>query len=222
MSNAKKRLIGSIAVAFLISVVIAISQVSPSRAILPFLSQADTPIVQKDAGLEFEGFGTPNTGTITRTIFRGECSGEDPGSIKARFYSTTTPPAADRRVVIRNVSRGMAGDTAPYTDREYNKGRTSRGTNVAFGTSHRQQYFAVIEGLNNFEYEIKQGSSVLEQGTFTAEISRDEQTRSRNAICSDEKYCRDSEDTPLDKCETVRIRSRCHCPDKPNETFVRR
>ncbi|MBV8884863.1 MAG: hypothetical protein JO235_12830 [Chroococcidiopsidaceae cyanobacterium CP_BM_RX_35] len=62
---------------------------------------------------------------------------------------------------------------------------------------------------------------MLEQGTFTAEVSRDEQTRSRNAICSDEKYCRDSEDTPLDKCETVRTRSRCHCPDKPNETFIR-
>lgn len=52
MSNVKKRLISSIAIAFLISVVLAISQVSPSRAILPFLAQADVPITQKDAGLE--------------------------------------------------------------------------------------------------------------------------------------------------------------------------
>ncbi|MBV8886205.1 MAG: hypothetical protein JO235_19735, partial [Chroococcidiopsidaceae cyanobacterium CP_BM_RX_35] len=150
MSNAKKRLIGLIVIPLLLSTLLDISQASPSRGNLPFLSQADVPTAQKEAGLEFEGFGTPNTGTITRTIFQGECSGEDPGSIKARFYSTTTPPGADRRVVIRNVSRGIAGDTAPYTDREYNKGRTSQATTVAFGTSHKQQYFAVLEGLNNF------------------------------------------------------------------------
>ncbi|UBF24328.1 hypothetical protein K9N68_21815 [Kovacikia minuta CCNUW1] len=44
---------------------------------------------------------------------------------------------------------------------------------------------------------------IVERGTFTAQMSRDERTRNRSAICSDEKYCRDSENTPLDKCETV-------------------
>lgn len=182
-----------------------------------------TPTTPKDAGLEFEGFGTPNTGRITDTIYRGECPGESQGSIKARFYSTGKSPAPGQRVVVRNVSRGLVGDTAPFTDRDYSEGRTSESTSVEFGTKHELRHFVVLEGQNNLEYEIrKSDSAVVERGAFTAQISRDERTRNRNAICSDEKYCRGSENTPLDQCENVSTRSRCYCPDKPSDKFIRR
>ncbi|UBF28992.1 hypothetical protein K9N68_14815 [Kovacikia minuta CCNUW1] len=123
--------------------------------------------------------------------------------------------------MIRNVSRGLAGDTVPFTDRDYSKGRTSESTSIQFGTHHELTHFVVLEGLNNFEYDIKQGSNVIEQGTFTADFSRAERTRDRSAICSDEKYCRNSENTPLKDCKNVRTRSRCYCPDKPGDTFIR-
>jgi hypothetical protein len=85
---------------------------APSKNQALLAQTASPSITQTQAGLEFEGFGTPNMGTITDTIFRGECPGEGKGNIKARFYSTT-PPSDSRRVVIRNMSRGLAGDTTP-------------------------------------------------------------------------------------------------------------
>jgi hypothetical protein len=109
----------------------------------------------------------------------------------------------------------------PFTDRDYSKGRTSESALVEFGTSHKLTRFVVLEGENTFEYQIKQGANVIEAGSFTADLSRDERTRDRSAVCSDEKYCRDSEDTPLDQCKKVRTRTICYCPDKPNEKFTR-
>jgi hypothetical protein len=190
-----------------------------------FIAFAQTPVptAQKDAGFEFEGSGTPNMGKITDTVFQGECPGEKPGDAKARFYSTATLAAPGRRVVIRNVSPGLSGDQAPFTDRDYSQGSLSESTSVAFGTRHELKHFSVLEGQNNLEYEIRQSdSTTLEKGAFTIEMSRSERTRYRNAICNDEKYCRGSESTPLDQCENVATRSRCYCPDAPGNTFIRR
>lgn len=202
----------------------------PTNSVTPGVQGSPNPAVQgtptappKEAGFEFEGIATPNVGRIIDTIFRGECPGEKPGDVKARFYSTGTPPAPGRRVVITNVSRGLAGNEAPFTDRNYNQGRLSESTSVQFGTSHGLRHFAVLEGQNTLEYVIKQGdSTIVEKGSFTIEMSRNERTRDRNAICQDEKYCQGSENTPLDQCQTVATRSRCYCPDSPDKKFIRR
>lgn len=209
--------------AFMLSALPGVAQSLPSATSASIFAQGTAAITQKEAGLEFEGFGTPNVGTIVDTVYHGECPGEKQGNLKARFYSTATPPAPGRRVVVRNVSRGLTGDTAPFTDRDYSKGNASETTSVELATKHQLTHFSMLEGTNNLEYEIKQSdSTVVERGSFTAQLSRDEKSRTRNAICSDEKYCRDSENTPLDKCENVSTRSRCYCPDTPNETFLRR
>lgn len=190
----------------------------PSAAV----AQTPAPTAQKEAGFEFEGFGTPNVGTITDIVYQGDCPGEKQGNLKARFYSTATLPAPGRRVVIRNVSRGLVGDTNPFTDRDYSQGDTSESTSVEFSTKHQLTHFSMLEGSNNLEYEIKQSDgTVIERGTFTTQLSRDEKSRTRNAICQDEKYCRDSENTPLDQCDNVRTRSRCYCPDNVSKTFIR-
>ncbi len=202
--------------ALLISVLLAVSQ-----SLLPSPVQAQVPIVQKDAGLEFEGFGTPNTARIVDTIYQGECSGEEKGEVKARFYSTATPPGSGRRVVIRNVSRGLSDDSVPFTDRDYSQGRTSESTTVEFGTKHELTHFVMLEGQNSLEYEIKQGDNPIDRGSFTAQISRDERDRTRNAICSEERYCSDSKDTPLDKCKRVRVRDRCFCSNALGKDFFR-
>ncbi|MBW4582381.1 MAG: hypothetical protein KME42_22665 [Tildeniella nuda ZEHNDER 1965/U140] len=207
--------------ALLVSAMPAVAQPSPASGKLPTISQADVQTAPTQAGLEFEGFGTPNTGRIIDTIYQGECPGEAQGTLKARFYSTATPPGTGRRVVIRNVSRGLAGDTIPFTDRDYSKGRTSEPTSAQFGTQHELTRFTVLEGQNNLEYEIKQGSNVIEKGAFTTELSRSERTRNRQALCSSETYCRGSEGTSLKKCKDVRTRLRCYCADKPGNTFIR-
>lgn len=185
---------------------------------VPAVSQP-LPSASSAAGLEFEGFGTPDIGRITDTVYGGECPGEEQGTLKARFYSTTTPPAPGQRVVIRNMSSGLAGDKIPFTDRDYSKGRTSESTSVKFGTKHRLTYFAMLEGQNNLQYEIKQGDRSVEQGTFTVELSRGEKSRNRNALCSTQEYCKGSESTSLDKCKNVRTRTSCTCPDGSN--FIR-
>lgn len=204
------RIVISSVTALLLSALPAVSQPLPLEDNLPSAS--------REAGLEFEGFGTPNTAKIDDIVYQGECPGEEQGSLKARFYSTTTPPGPGLRVVIRNMSRGLVEDKTPFTDRDYSKGRTSQSTSVQFGTRHRSSHFIMLEGQNDLEYEIKQGDRSIEQGTFTAELSRGEKRRDRNAYCYTEEYCRGSENTPLDKCKKVRTRTRCSCPD--GNTFI--
>lgn len=191
--------------ALLLSALPAVSQ--------PFPSGGNLPSTASKAGLEFEGFGTPNIARINDIVYQGECPGEEQGGLRARFYSATTPPGPGLRVVIRNVSPGYPENKIPFTDRDYSKGSTAQSTLVKFGTDRGSSYFRMLEGQNNLEYEIKQGDQLIEQGTFTAELSRGEKIRNRSAFCSTEEYCRGSESTSLNKCKNVRTRTRCSCPD---------
>jgi hypothetical protein len=128
------------------------------------------------------------------------------------FTSSTTPPGADRRVVVRNLTRGLTSDRFPYTDREYNRGRGSEPTEVTFGTGHSGSHFVVVDGENDFEYEIKEGKTVLERGSFTAEVKIREESIERNRQVVERRYC--STNQPMSDCkkEDVRVRQVNACP----------
>ncbi|UBF28993.1 hypothetical protein K9N68_14820 [Kovacikia minuta CCNUW1] len=76
----------------LVQVIVPTTPTTPAVPTTPPSAAQAIPTAQKEAGLEFEGLGTPSTVRITDTVYRGECPGEKQGKIKAWFYSTATPP----------------------------------------------------------------------------------------------------------------------------------
>ena len=134
-----------------------------------------------EIGWEFLGSRELNQVEINETKYKGECPGYSWSSQEARFTSSTTPPARKRRVIVKNITRGVASDPYPYTDREYYDGRSSEGTEMIFGTKHHSKYFRVLDGDNKFEYEIKERDRVLESGVFIAVIKRNIDVRQRDS-----------------------------------------
>lgn len=132
--------------------------------------------------------------TFKRVEYVGQCPGTAyaPDKLKARFISPSTPPAPKRRVIIKNVTEGMDSDPYPYTDREYEKGEFSEGFDFSLGDKHRGRTFSVLQGENKFEYAIREGDTVLEKGTFTADVAvKDLGVFPREVVCSDQESCHD-------------------------------
>lgn len=163
-------------------------------------------------GFEFEGVPTLNSVQINRFEFTGECPGQLGGTLPARFTSNQTPPAPGRRVRIRNITIGLVGSPAPYTDRAYSGSQASEPTIIAFGREHDSQYLNVLEGWNKFEYEIRQGDRIIDFGTFRAQINRNFEQRDRAATCKVETYCVSNANTPLAQCDQIGQREQCACP----------
>jgi len=86
------------------------------------------------------------------------------------FVSEKTPPAPGLRVVVRNVTRGMAKNPSPYTDREYDHGAKSERFSGILNDEHDGGNLAFAIGQNDFTYEIKRGNQVVESGNFSVTI----------------------------------------------------
>ncbi len=172
---------------------------------------AQTGITQAAAeiGLEFEGSRELNRTTLKETEYTGDCPGLDVALQSARFFSSQTPTGEKRRVVIRNVTRGM-GET-PFTNREYDKGRSSEPTQMEFGTEHSKKRFRVMAGTNEFEYEVLERKKPIMTGRFTATIERNLVKIERNAQWYDEQACANS---AVDKnvCADIRDQKQFRCP----------
>ncbi len=163
-----------------------------------------------EIGWEFLGSRELNQVEINETKYKGECPGYSWSSREARFTSSTTPPARKRRVIVRNITRGVASDPYPYTDREYYEGRSSEGTQISFGTKHHSKYFHVLNGENKFEYEIKERDRVLESGVFTAVIKRNVDVRQRDSYPITKSVCMNSE-VPMSLCADIRTITEYKC-----------
>ncbi|MEH2358508.1 MAG: hypothetical protein V7K58_02120 [Nostoc sp.] len=170
------------------------------------------PQSSTDLGWEFAGIRQLNKASIQEIEYDGECPGKDSGSIKAWFTSSKTPPAPKRRVFIKNVTRGLESDPYPYTDREYQKGKSSESTQIAFGTSHRGSNFIVMEGENEFQYEIKENKKVIDSGSFTAVIDKDLDVRRRDASGTKNSVCFNSA-VALNVCADIRTKTEYTCPN---------
>ena len=167
-----------------------------------------------NAGFEIVGNAQVNNFVIPEIIYTGECPGRKLGSQEALFFSNTTTTAADRRVIITNVTRGLKRDPLPYTDREYESG-ASEGTKVTLGAEHEEKNFVVLTGLNQFQYEIVQVEdndfeTVLEEGTFTATAEKTQRYVERNKEPKEETYCPD--DKKYCEKEEKKVRTVYRCP----------
>lgn len=167
----------------------------------------------EEIGLVAIGGAALNEISVPVYKFVGECPGRATGSQATVFTSSKTPPAPDLRVVIRNVTVGVASDPYPYTDREYESGYASEETNISLGGRHSKKYFHVIPNrLNRFEYEIRQDDAVIERGQFAARVNSREVVQERNRRRVEEQYC--STGQPLHKCDddNLRVRYVMKCP----------
>lgn len=194
------------------------AQLSPQPQ-SPTEEQSETQS-SSEVGWEFLGSRELNQTSITEIKYEGQCPGTELISQEARFISSETPPAPGRRVVVRNVTRGVASDSYPYTDREYDEGKSSEPTRMAFGTSHSGKRLHVLEGENKFEYEIKERNRVIDSGSFSAVIEKQIDSRRRDATVSRESVCMNSS-IPLNVCADIRNQTQHKCPNgRVLQTFV--
>lgn len=165
-----------------------------------------------EVGWEFSGESTLNATQFHETEYVGDCPGVDTETKEARFTSSQTPPGDRRRVVVRNVTRGMDSDPFPYTDREYDKGRSSEATKMEFGAKHSSKRFRVQPGVNEFEYDIREGDRVITSGKFTANFEKVSRQVERNAQWYDEEVCANSS-VSNSVCADLRQRHQLRCPN---------
>lgn len=148
---------------------------------------------QPEVGFEVEGQSQLNQIVLPLYRYVGECPSSQIyiGKIKAWFTSSTEPPKKGRKVIIRNISRGMSPDNFPFTERDYSKGRSSESTNITIGTEHRNRVFVVKRDNNDFEYEIREENSVIERGQFSAFVTGSSTVSevNREATETDKGYC---------------------------------
>lgn len=187
----------------------AIAQSAPT-------SPPATPAVSPAApvGFEFEGVPTFNYAPLTETTYTGDCPGVELNrdAFVARFRSSKTPPAERRRVLIRNITTGMAGDPSPYTDREYQRDRLSEATTTEFGTTHSGKRLRVMYGVNTFSYEIRESDIPVESGTFTSTFDRLQQQAVRNAQWVEAKICANTA-VATNVCADLRRQNQFRCPN---------
>lgn len=170
-----------------------------------------------EIGWEFVGSRALNTATIEDIEFTGQCPGEEVGEIRASFTSEQNPPAPRHRVIVRNITRGVESNPAPFTNREYNSGRASEATVMRFGTDHSGRFFHVLPGENQFEYEILERRRPVATGQFTATIARDLRQIERSAEWKSDRVCANSS-VSLGVCADIRDREQLTCPNRVLET----
>lgn len=147
--------------------------------------QAESP----EVGLEIIGSPSLNRLVIPMYRYTGECPGFSKGIVKASFTSTAFPPSRDRRVIVRNVSRGVASDPFPFTDRDYSRGRGSQITEITIGSGHDGQFLIVRQGENDFDYTIKEKNTIVDQGTFTAYVETTTIVEEKNKVPTTKRVC---------------------------------
>ncbi len=167
---------------------------STPLVLIPSLPSWGQPLpTEPEIGFEVEGQSELNQIVVPLFRYVGECPSSKiyADKVKAWFTSSTQPPRKDRKVIIKNISRGMSPDNFPFTERDYSKGRSAESTDITFGTGHRGRVFVVRDNENEFEYEIRENNSVVERGQFSAFVSRSSTVSEvyREAREVDKGYC---------------------------------
>jgi hypothetical protein len=164
-------------------------------------------------GLRFGGRSPLNQANFLITEYFGDCQGTQISELEASFISEKTPPAPYRRVIIRNVTQGVSASPYPYTDREYDERRPSSETaRTALGNTHDRRRFNLVEGNNEFEYEIKERDRVIDSGKFSAQILKSWQRVESNATWEQKKICKNSS-VSLGECGDIRFVREFKCSD---------
>ena len=155
--------------------------------------------------------------TLMRTIYRGDCPGENVTPIHGLSFLATLPPAGNQRIVIRNRRTGG------YTNREYGSGRKrSESFSISLGDRHHGSFLSVTPGENAFGWSVTKARNTdgPTKGTAMLMVNTEDRERFRNfrsidedAFCPGEEYS-DSR-TPLGQCSSgyFKVKRQGVCPD---------
>lgn len=173
--------------------------------------------LSQDVG--WQAVGNPTMNAIALPVYRyvGDCPGGGVGRITAAFRSNTTQPAEDLEVEIRNITAGIDDSPYPHIERDYDEGLTSERADIGFSADQIRVFIgrrtiAVMPGLNQFEYVIKDGDRVVEQGEFATRVVPTPIVQNRASQQSTEQYCRTG--GSVSSCDRDEIRTRYiwQCP----------
>ncbi len=190
----------------------AVAIVATSAMIAASQSQSIS-IPSDSVGLIFESGSSLNQAGFAVTEYFGDCEGVQTPELLASFISAKTPPAPYRRVLIRNITQGISTNPYPYTDREYDERRPSSETaRTSLGDTHNGKQFNLMEGNNEFEFEIKERDRVIDSGKFSAQVIKTLQQVQRDAEWEKKKVCKNSS-VSLNECGDVRVSRQFKCSD---------
>jgi hypothetical protein len=82
---------------------------------------------------------------------------------------------------------------------------------MEFGTEHSNRRLHVLEGENEFEYEILERGRMIDSGRFTALIEKIVDVQRRDATARTDRVCMNSA-VGLNLCADVRTRTQHTCP----------
>ncbi|KAM3095386.1 hypothetical protein ACKFKG_13765 [Phormidesmis sp. 146-35] len=164
-------------------------------------------------GLRFGGRSPLNQANFVMTEYFGDCQSTVISELEASFISEKTPPAPHRRVIIRNVTQGVSANPYPYTDREYDERRpTSETARASLGNTHDRRRFNLVEGNNEFQYEIKERNRVIDSGKFSAQVLKRLERVQSDAKWEQKKICKNSS-VSLNECADIRKVREFKCRD---------
>lgn len=128
-----------------------------------------------------------------------------------------TQPTEDLEVTIRNVTAGIDDDPYPNIERDYDESSTSDRADIGFSANQIRVFIgrrtmAVMPGLNQFEYEIKDGDRVVEQGEFATRVVPMPIVQERRAQQRTEQYCRTGGSVSGCDRDELRTRYLWQCP----------
>lgn len=173
--------------------------------------------LSQDVG--WQAVGNPTMNALSLPVYRyvGDCPGGGVGRITAAFRSATTQPAEDLEVEIRNVTAGIDSDPYPQIERDYDEGSASERADIGFGADQIRVFIgrrtiAVMPGLNQFEYAIKDGDRIVEQGEFATRVVPQPIVQSRASQQRTEQYCQTGGSVSSCDRDNIRTRYIWQCP----------
>lgn len=124
-----------------------------------------------------------------QVIYTGQCPGESLDPVRGYFTDADVPTGPGRRVRIINQTTGLDNAPYPFTDREYDSGARSEKIDFLPGSDHRQRWFSVVEGLNNFEVYYLEEGKIFQTKQFSFPVDIQTREQQRNAECRVEHDC---------------------------------
>jgi hypothetical protein len=130
-----------------------------------------------------------DTLVFKRITYTGQCPGESLDPIRGYFTDADVPTAPGRRVRIMNHTTGLDNAPYPFTDREYDSGDRSEKIDFLPGSEHRQRWFSVVEGLNDFEVYYLDAGKIFKTKQFSFQVDIQTREEQRDAECRVEHDC---------------------------------
>lgn len=125
-----------------------------------------------------------------QVIYTGACPGTDINPVRGYFFDPEVATGPNRRVKVLNVTPGMSSDPYPYTDREYRSGGRSEKIDFLPSSHHRQRWFSVAEGMNDFEVTYTEGGRVIDTKNFSFPVTVMTRYEGRWPVCRVDNDCR--------------------------------